>query len=79
MKKKTNKILWIAAAVVVLLNLAIIGTGLVMAAHNAEPAAPDSTTAITFWSDDDDITAITDESDTCVSVITINPDGEGEE
>ena len=32
MKKKTNKILWIAAAVVVLLNLAIIGTGLALAA-----------------------------------------------
>ena len=79
MKKKTNKILWIAAAVVVLLNLAIIGTGLALAARNSESTDTNSTPNFTFWSDDDDITVITDESDTCVSVITINPDGEGEE
>ena len=37
MKKKTNKILLIAALVVVVLNLAIIGTGIALAARNSEP------------------------------------------
>ena len=53
MKKKTNKILWIAAAVVVLLNLAIIGTGLALAARNADATDANSTTVITLDDDDD--------------------------
>ena len=72
MKKKTNKILWIAAAVVVLLNLAIIGTGLALAARNADTSDTNSTTVITL--DDDDsgcITITADDEEDGINVVTV--------
>ena len=48
MKKKTNKVLLIAALVVVVLNLAIIGTALALAAHNSEQTDTNISTVITL-------------------------------
>ena len=76
MKKKTNKILLIAALVVVVLNLAIIGTGIALAARNSEQTDTDCTTVITLGDDEDTgITVITEDEDSDdPTVITINYD-----
>lgn len=81
MKKKTNKILLIAALVVVVVNLAIVGTGLALAARNAQQTATDSTTVITYCSDEDEgLTVITNDDDadgTTTVTINYNDDNEG--
>ena len=75
MKKKTNKILLIAALVVVVLNLAIIGTGIALAVRHSEPTDTDCTTVITLGDDDEGITVLTDDEDSdAPTVITINYD-----
>ena len=80
MKKKTNKILLIAALVVVFLNLAIIGTGLALAARNSEPNDTDCTTVITLDADDDSgcVTITADGEGDGTSVVTVYCDEDGE-
>lgn len=83
MKKKTNKILLIAALVVVLLNLAIIGTGIALAAHSPEPKKTNSTTVVTFEKEDDSgcIKITADGEGDGINVVTVysDEDSEGEE
>ena len=55
MKKKTNKVLLIAALVVVVLNLAIIGTALALAAHNSEQTDTNISTVITLGEEAQDV------------------------
>ena len=79
MKKKTNKILLIAALVVVVLNLAIIGTGIALATRNSEPADANSTTVITLDADDDSgcITISADGDGDSTTVVTVYCDEDG--
>lgn len=55
MKKKTNKVLLIAAIVVVVLNLAIISAALALAVHS-EPAETEESS---IWLSNDDGTCVT--------------------
>ena len=87
MKKKTNKILLIAALVVVFLNLAIIGTGLALAARNADTSDTNRTMNFDFDIIDNEdgnsecITITADDEGDGVNVVTVysDEDDEGEE
>ena len=71
MKKKTNKVLLIAALAVVVLNLAIIGAGLAIAAHS-QPAETDESSI--WWSNDGDTSVTVIESDGDGSSVVIDDD-----